>query len=56
MIHVYSSFREQFKQIKDAYEKWLETNIKMDAEVDLPDIVVKVPRDEAETNVVHDEW
>jgi len=25
-------------------------------ELDLPDIQVKVPRDEAETNVVHDEW
>ena len=42
--------------MRDEYEKWLEESSKMDKEVDLPDFVVKVPRDEAETNVVQDDW
>jgi hypothetical protein len=30
--------------------------VKSEQEVEMPEIVVKVPKDEAETNVVHDEW
>ncbi len=50
------SLRKQFKQIKDSYEKWLEQCLKTDGELDLPEIHVKVPKDEAETSVIHDEW
>jgi len=52
----YSSLRKQFKKIKECYEKWLEQSAKTEAEVEMPEIVVKVPKDEAETSVVHDEW
>ena len=55
-VYMQYSLRKQFKQIKDSYEKWLEQCLKTEGDLDLPDIQVKVPRDEAETSVVHDEW
>jgi len=42
--------------VRSEYEKWLENAAKSEEEFDLPDIAVKMPRDEAETNFVHDEW
>jgi len=37
--------------------KWLAQHDEKTTEVkDFPDIAVKVPRDEAETNIVPDEW
>lgn len=53
---MFSSLRKQFKTIKECYEKWLEQSAKTEAEVEMPEIVVKVPKDEAETSVIHDEW
>jgi hypothetical protein len=53
---LYSSLRKQYKTIKESYEKWLEQSAKTEADIEMPDIVVKVPKDEAETSVVHDEW
>jgi hypothetical protein len=53
----FSSLRKQFKKIRDEYLKWLSEHDNNSDEVkDFPDIAVKVPRDEAETNVVPDEW
>ena len=53
----YSSLRKQFKKISDDYLKWLSLHDNTGDDVkDFPDIAVKVPRDEAETNVVSDEW
>jgi hypothetical protein len=56
IVYMQYSLRKQFKQIKESYEKWLEQSAKTDQEVELPEIMIKVPRDEAETSVVHDEW
>jgi len=37
-VYMQYSLRKQFKQIKEAYEKWLELCIKNEGETDLPDI------------------
>lgn len=50
--------RKQFNKTKEEYFKWLHEHDIDDLEKmqDFPDIQVKVPRDEAETNLVSDEW
>lgn len=48
--------RKQFRKVRNDYEKWLEEAAKKEEEHDLPEIAVKMPRDEAETNLAHDEW
>lgn len=49
--------RKQYKKIYDEYLNWLASHDNAKEEViEFPDIAVKVPRDEAETNVVSDEW
>lgn len=53
---MFSALRNQYVAIRESYEKWLDANSKTDQEVDMPEIVVKVPRDEGETNVVHEDW
>ncbi|CDW81936.1 duf1765 domain containing protein [Stylonychia lemnae] len=56
-IYIQYSLRKQFKKISDEYIKWLSQHDNATDEIlDFPDIAVKVPRDEAETNVVSDEW
>ena len=50
--------KKQFRKIRDEYEKWLEGAAKADSSEfnDFPDIQVKMPRDEGETNIAQDEW
>ena len=43
-------------KVRPEYETWLEKSAKGDKVMDLPDFVVKVPRDEAETSVPMDDW
>ena len=47
---------KQYSEVKEEYERWLKTSAENDKEQELPDFVVRMPRDEAETNVMTDDW
>ena len=55
-VYIQYAMRKQYKKIKSEYEKWLEVNVKTEEEMELPEITVKMPRDEGETNIAPDEW
>ena len=48
--------KKQFRKTRDEYEKWLEKAAKSEEETELPDIQVRMPRDEAETNIISEDW
>ena len=55
-VYIQYTLRKQFRKIRSEYEKWLKEQAKTEEELDMPDIQVKMPRDEGETNLVQDEW
>ena len=42
--------------MKKAYGEWIEKAADKDGSLDLPELDLRVPRDEAETNIALEDW